>query len=214
MTKSKEIRSITESVGDRDGVAYGYALRFDKLSQNLGGFVEQISPAATSKTLQESDVRALFNHDSSMLLGRTSSGTLRLTEDRDGLAYEIDLPDTSVGNDVRELLRRGDISGSSFGFRVIEDSWTETRDGFPLRTIEELALIEVSPVTFPAYLDTSSAIRGLAEARSLDLHTLIEAAESNNLAEALRASAEEEESDETDSGRVNPTVVRRSSWNF
>jgi HK97 family phage prohead protease len=202
MTKSKEIRSITESVGDRDGVAYGYALRFDKLSQNLGGFVEQISPAATSKTLQESDVRALFNHDSSMLLGRTSSGTLRLTEDRDGLAYEIDLPDTSVGNDVRELLRRGDISGSSFGFRVIEDSWTETRDGFPLRTIEELALIEVSPVTFPA------------EARSLDLHTLIEAAESNNLAEALRASAEEEESDETDSGRVNPTVVRRSSWNF
>ena len=207
-----EVRNLLEPVevhgeGGRL-VAHGYAARFDKLSQNLGGFVERISPGAFKKTLKEADVRALFNHDPHLVLGRNISGTLRMSEDSDGLAYEIDLPDTSVGRDVAVLLERGDVSGSSFGFRVIDDVWDDAADGFPRRTLKEVALRDVGPVTFPAYVDASSAIRSLAEARSIDFDVLANAARADQLSEALRASDNEDE-DLEDNGRDALTIVHR-----
>lgn len=185
-----ELRTHTEKVELRDGehgpVAFGYAARFDTLSQNLGGFVERVAPATFTKTIQEADVRALFNHDSNFVLGRNRSNTLRMTEDEDGLAYEIDLPDTTTGRDVRELLERGDVTGSSFGFRTIDDEWGETEDGFPLRTLKAVALRDVGPVTFPAYTAAEAGLRSLAESRHLDLNEVLEAAKANELGDLLR----------------------------
>lgn len=168
----------------------GYAAKFDTLSQNLGGFVERIAPGAFTKTLAEADVKALFNHDANLLLGRSASGTLRMEEDETGLRYEVDLPDTTLGRDLRVLLERGDVSQSSFAFRVVRDDWGTDDQDRPVRTLVEVKLYDVSPVTYPAYLDTEASMRAalpsLAEARSLPLDDLIEAARANDLARALR----------------------------
>ena len=185
-----ERRSLEEPVefrakGDRKLTAGGYASMFDKRSQNLGGFVEQVAPSAFNKTVKEADVRALLTHDPSLVLGRTSSGTLSIGVDDRGLWYEVDLPDTTVGRDTAALIERGDITGSSFGFRMIEDEWGETEDGFPLRTLKQVALRDVSPVTFPAYTDSEVALRALSESRSLDLEVLVEAFRAGELERAL-----------------------------
>ena len=180
-----ERRTANEGVELREEgdtlTAVGYAATFDRFSQNLGGFVEQIRSNAFVSTLKQADVRALFNHEPDHLLGRSTTGTLRLSEDDHGLHYEVDLPNTTLGRDVAELLRRGDISGSSFGFRTISDEWGETDDGYPLRTLTEVALRDVGPVTFPAYTSTEASLRSLADDRNLDLTVLIEAAEANSL---------------------------------
>lgn len=170
-------------------VATGYAAVFGKRSLPLGrdAFVEVVSPRAFRKTLKEADVLALFNHDPAQLLGRTDARTLRLSVDEEGLRYEVDLPDTTLGRDVAELLRRGDLQGSSFGFQVIRDSWAELEDGTPLRTLEEVRLFDVGPVTSPAYPDASAALRSLAEARSVDPEVLRAAAEEGHLRGAITA---------------------------
>lgn len=164
-TEGIQVRSNEDGQGY---VAVGYAAVFEKTSERMGDFYESIDTRAFNKTLQEFDQVALFNHDTNSLLGRVSNNTLRLTVDERGLRYEIDLPDTATGNEVRELLRRGDLKGSSFGFRTIRDSW-EQRDGGPHRTLLEVALHEVSVVVFPAYADTDVALRSLDEWRSTDV---------------------------------------------
>lgn len=136
----------------------GYAAVFDKLSEDMWGFREQIARGAFRKTLQEANVRALLEHDPRWLLGSSQSKTLRLVEDDHGLHVEIDPPDTSAGRDVVESLRRGDLSAMSFGFRAIKEKW-ETKDEKPLRVLQEVALYDVSLVAFPAYPDTSVALR-------------------------------------------------------
>lgn len=136
----------------------GYAAVFNSNTDIGGYFFEQIAPGAFSKSLANDDVRALFDHDSGRLLGRKSAGTLRLEEDDKGLRVEIDLPDTSDGRDVAQLVERGDLDGMSFGFIVRHDEWDETADP-PRRTIHAVELREVSAVTFPAYPDTSLALR-------------------------------------------------------
>jgi len=208
-----EIRNNLEPVEVRGAagrlVAEGYAARFESMSQNLGGFTETIRPGAFKKTLKEADVRALFNHDPHLVLGRNVAGTLRLEENAEGLLYEVDLPDTSTGRDVATLLERGDISGSSFGFQTIADNWDDGQP-IPVRTLLEVALRDVGPVTFPAYVDASSALRCLAEARSLDYEVLAAAATSNKLSEALSVSVVGEA--EGDDGRDELTVVRRRSF--
>ena len=180
-----ERRTANEGVELREEgdtlTAVGYAAIFDRLSGNLGGFLERVSPGSFRSTLKQADVTALFNHDPNHLLGRSSAGTLRLTEDDKGLRYEVDLPYTTLGRDVAELLRRRDLQSSSFGFRTISDEWGETEDGYPLRTLSEVALRDVGPVVYPAYSDTEASLRSLAESRSLDLTDLLQAAEANNL---------------------------------
>lgn len=142
----------------------GYAAVFNKRSDLLGGFfVELIAPGAFDDVLTQ-DTRGLFNHDPNYLLGRTTSGTLRLSVDERGLAYEIDTPDTLTIRDlVVAPIARGDMSGSSFAMRVAPggDTWHE-EDGVVVRTIYKVAeLRDVGPVSFPAYPDSSAAQRSL-----------------------------------------------------
>lgn len=169
----------------------GHASVFNRTSQNLGGFVEQVAPGAFTKTIQEADVRALINHDPNLLLGRNKAGTLTLSEDNVGLAYEIDPPDTQVGRDWVVSMQRGDISQSSFSFRVIDVEWGLTADDFPVRTLREVALLDVGPVTFPAYLDADAGVSGraaladLAERRSVNLETVLEMVEHGELRDLI-----------------------------
>lgn len=142
----------------------GYAAVFERLADIGGYFQEKIAPGAFADAIQ-GDIRALVDHDTGRVIGRTKSGTLRLQEDGMGLLVEIDVPDTTEGNDLWELVGRGDISGMSFGFRVTKETWDETGD-VPVRTIEKLNLIEVSAVAWPAYEDTTLARRSLEEWRS------------------------------------------------
>src|SRR4051794_21687892 len=143
----------------------GYAAKFNKESRNLGGFVEGIAPTAFNRARGNDwpDVMARNNHDDNMLLGTTSAGTLRLSLDEVGLVYEVAPPQARA--DIVELVERGDVSKSSFAFRVIGDGgdeWGLTEQGFPLRTLHSVDLADVAPVNSPAYLDTSTALRSLA----------------------------------------------------
>lgn len=137
----------------------GYAAVFGQMSEDLGGFREQIAPGAFTKALG-GDVRALFNHDPNIVLGRTKSKTLRLAEDQKGLKIEIDPPNTAQSRSIIEALTRGDISQMSFGFRTIDDKW-ENIDGKIVRTLLNVELFDVSPVTFPAYPQTEAGLRSL-----------------------------------------------------
>jgi HK97 family phage prohead protease len=149
-----------EERADKTPILVGYAAVFGKRSVDLGGFTEEVSPGAFAKSIRSDDVVALVDHDPSLILGRTSAKTLTLSEDENGLRMEIDLPDTTVGRDLAVSVKRGDIKGASFGFRTISDDWNTT-DGKPHRTLLEAKLRDVSPVTFPAYPDTSIAMRSM-----------------------------------------------------
>lgn len=142
----------------------GYAAKFDRLASIGGYFDEKIAPGAFSDAI-DGDIRALVDHDPGRVIGRTKSGTLRLAEDGTGLRVEIDVPDTTDGNDLWVLVERGDISGMSFGFRVTKETWDETGD-VPVRTIHMLELHEVSAVAWPAYEDTTIGLRSLEAARA------------------------------------------------
>jgi len=137
----------------------GYAAVFDRPSEELGGFTEIIRRGAFTKTLQEADVRALWNHDPNYVLGRTKSGTLSLAEDDHGLRIEIIPPDTTWARDLMESIRRGDVDQMSFGFRTIRDRWQTDEQGKVVRELLEVALYDVSPVTFPAYPQTEVQVR-------------------------------------------------------
>lgn len=179
------------------GTIFGYALKYDTLSQNLGGFVETVARGAVDKSLADGlDILARYNHDDNMLLGRTASGTLRLSSDDTGLPYEVDLPDTSAGRDMATLAERGDVYQSSFAFYTMEDEWDVTEQGFPLRVLKQVRLVDVAPVNTPAYLDTSSGLRSLAEARGLSFDDVREAAEANRLGDLMTTApvADEERS--------------------
>jgi HK97 family phage prohead protease len=165
--REQELRSLPNPVEFRAsekgiGTLVGYGAVFMRLSENLGGFVEQIDPAAFNKTLRDGGpVVARFNHEDNFLLGTTEGGTLRLSVDETGLRYEVDLPDTTAGRDVRVLAERGDLRYSSFAFRTISDSWDESPEGFPMRTLKEVALVDIAPVVSPAYRDTTTGLRCL-----------------------------------------------------
>ncbi len=141
----------------------GHAAVFDTFSEPIFGmFVERIQPGAFKRAIEEEqDVRALVNHDESAILGRTKSGTLELREDDEGLAIEIDPPDTSYAHDLIESIRRGDIDQMSFSFRATKELFSEGEgpNGEDVRDLIDVDLFDVSPVTFPAYPDTDLAVR-------------------------------------------------------
>lgn len=137
----------------------GYAAVFNSLSEDLGGFREKIAPGAFKGSM-DADVRALFNHDPSLILGRSRSGTLRMTEDQHGLAVEIDPPNTAAARSIMEALKRGDVDQMSFGFRTLGDAWDRSGDEI-VRTLTAVELLDVSVVTYPAYPATEAAVRSL-----------------------------------------------------
>jgi Escherichia/Staphylococcus phage prohead protease len=146
----------------------GYIAKFNSQSEVMfdpevcsGPFVEIIAVGAFTRTLSGSpDIRALYNHDTSAVLGRTNAGTLTLREDEVGLAFDLTLPDTQVARDLRASVQCGNVDGCSFGFFVVEDR-VELRPGLPaLRTLIEVDVFEVTPGTaFPAYGSTTLALR-------------------------------------------------------
>lgn len=141
----------------------GYAAKFERMSQNLGGFVEVVDRGFFNKSRGDGwpGVLARHNHDDNMLLGTTGAGTLRLMLDEIGLDYTVDLPQTRM--DVWELVDRQDVRQSSFAFITFEDDWTTSDQGFPLRRLVSGRLIDVASVNTPAYEDTSTGLRSLAE---------------------------------------------------
>ena len=146
------------------GTIVGYAAVFGKFSEDLGYFREKIAPGAFTACLRQ-DVRALKNHDPSFLLGRSTSKTLRMVEDEFGLKVEIDLPDTQVGRDTAVEVGRGDMDGQSFSFTTDIDQWDYSGD-VPIRTLIKVrTLYDVGPVTYPAYTDTSAAMRSLTASK-------------------------------------------------
>jgi uncharacterized protein len=166
MDKNYERRAVNyeaRMVSDDSGnYVEGYAAKFDTRSEDFGGWEETIATGAFDDVLGD-DVRALIDHNPEKIIGRSKSGTLSLVVDDIGLKYRALIPDTTYGNDLKKSLERGDIDQSSFGFRVKDADW-ETRDGKEVRVIKKLErLFDVSPVTFPAYQDTSVAKRSLQE---------------------------------------------------
>jgi len=142
----------------------GHAAVFNSLSEDLGGFQERIAPGAFSSSIESDDIRALFNHNADIVLGRNRAGTLKLAEDETGLHVEINPPDTQAARDLAVSIDRGDIDQMSFGFMTLEDSWQVVEEK-NVRTLIRAQLFDVSPVTFPAYPDTDVAVRSLNAAR-------------------------------------------------
>lgn len=172
----------------------GRAIVYNAYSRDLGGFIERVEPGFVAQTLSDgADVLARWQHDSDMLLGRTSAGTLTLADGADGLDYSVPLPDTSYARDLAALAARGDVRHSSFAFRLMPegDMWGLTDQGTPLRTLKRGggALIDVAPVVSPAYPDASSGLRSLAEQRGLDLDVVTAAAKAHELGTLLRSRA-------------------------
>lgn len=160
---SGEVRA--EQSGEQPTTIIGYGSVFDSRSEIiLGSFREIIRPGAFDEVLND-DVRALFNHDPNFILGRRTAGTLALSVDEKGLRYDITSPDTQTIRDlVIAPMMRGDISQSSFAFRVARDGeeWYQDEDGVVIREITKFSrLLDVSPVTYPAYHEADSAVRSM-----------------------------------------------------
>ena len=131
------------------------------------GATERIAPGAFKRSIESlQDTRALFNHEPDKLLGRISAGTLKLEEDGRGLLYTISLGETSTARDVKEMIKRGDLTGSSFSFTIAEggEEWRDTEEGRQIRHITDVNLLDVGPVTFPAYAGTSANSRSVKAA--------------------------------------------------
>lgn len=161
-----EVRTIE---GTENRVVGGYVNKFNQQSSLMRDrwgdeFVEVISESAFNKTLETKSQKALWNHNTDLVLGSVSAGTLNLFVDGIGLRCEITLPNTTWGNDAYESIQRGDVDGMSFGFRCVEDMWSKTqyedREIYK-RTILEVELFEVSPCVFPAYPDSQINCRSL-----------------------------------------------------
>ena len=169
---------VVESRSDGRAAIIGYAAVYNRLSLDLGGFKEEILPGAFDRILSKrgKDVVALFNHDSNIVLGRTSSGTLELSSDEKGLRYVVTPPVSRA--DVLELIQRRDVRGSSFAFTVEakNESFRTGEDGKAVRQIREVSgLYDVGPVLVPAYPATSAAVAMRSYEAWLASHTPVDA---------------------------------------
>lgn len=142
----------------------GYAARYNQRSVRMFDFFEVIRPGAFTGAI-DADVRAFWNHDYRQVLGRTTAGTLALRDDADGLHFSLDLPKWAKG--YHETVKRGDVSGMSFGFAVKKDDWQKLEGDLWLREILSVDLFEISPVTFPAYSATSLDTRSLGDTQEI-----------------------------------------------
>ncbi len=181
---------------DTDGYPIGFkghAAVFDKRTAignpKSWGFWEQVARGAFAKTIKESDVRFLHNHNPDLVLARNTAGNLTLSEDKVGLLADANMTPTSYARDLALSLERKDVSQMSFGFRVVKDQWETLDDDTELRTLMEVQLFDVSTVTYPAYDDTDAALRaaGIADVVALAEHLGMAAADRERLAKGIRA---------------------------
>lgn len=208
-----EFRSLAEPIEFRsDGgklVAAGVAMRYDTRSKPIGGqFREQFKPGSLAKTIREQDVRSHLEHGGPYL-ARSGAQTLRLIDSRSELAYELDLPDTTAGRDAAALLERGDIKGSSIGFRALPDGdeWSVDEEGMALRTVNEARLALIDLTVAPAY-DSSTASMAL---RSLGITA--EGLDAASLAALIASPSGEGDPAGHEEGRETPTLyVPHSGW--
>lgn len=156
-TRRIDLPMTTRAVKSGVGRLEGYAAIFNSPATIGDQFVEEVAPGAFRSSLAGNDVLALFNHNPGAILGRMSNLTLSLSEDGKGLAFVLDLPETTHGRDTIELVKRGDVLGMSFGFVARADEWDLPRTGLPRRKLMDVDLYEVSVVAMPAYPDTSVA---------------------------------------------------------
>jgi HK97 family phage prohead protease len=170
----KEIRQLENltlevragGTGGQSKTIGGYAIKYNSptlIVDRWGDqFLEEFSPGAFESSLESRSQKALWNHDISKPLGSVKSGTLRFNPDLSGLNYDVDTPNNTWGNDAYESVQRGDVDGSSFGFRCIKDVWSEVEyEGQEIykRSIIQADLLEVSPCTFPAYESSEISVR-------------------------------------------------------
>ena len=159
MNKEFEIRAATLSTDDDNQKLVGYVVKGNSPSEVLYcDFVESFAPNAFSESLASGeDVRALFEHDHTKLLGRTRAGTLKLEEDATGLRFELTPPDTTIGRDLLVSVARGDITGMSFGFWAKEETWNFDVEPYQ-RTVTKADLFEITVTSIPAYPESSVEI--------------------------------------------------------
>jgi HK97 family phage prohead protease len=201
--KANEPEVRTNSVdfevrAEGDGMSFtGYASVFNSPSEDLGGFIEYVAPGAFKRSLQSrNEVKLLWNHDSGEPLASLRGGSMQLVEDERGLKVTAQLPQTSRGRDVAELLRTKVIDSMSFGFNVIKDTWS--RDG-QTRTLESVRLFEVSIVSFPAYESTTAQVRSQPTINP------------DQLADALLKLESGEELDEASASLITEVVTKLKS---
>lgn len=159
-------RRAAASLSQNGRTLFGYAARFGDQT-SIAGWTEVIQSGAFQRTLaapSAKSIRAVYEHDDKALLGRVGAGTLRLSEDDKGLAFELDLPDTSLGRDLAELVKRGDVAGCSFGFIPVGERW----DG-EVRSLLDVDLHEITITANPAYPTTSLRLRSLKGMPKLEL---------------------------------------------
>jgi HK97 family phage prohead protease len=188
------------TAGNFTGHAAVFGSRSEYLRDRWGyGWYEEVDPAFFDDALRSSDVRCLFNHDPSLILGRSAPGrtanTLALRTDTQGLVYDCEKGEQSYASDLALSMKRGDVTQSSFSFSVAEDKWGETKEGVPLRTLLRAgSLFDVSPVTFPAYPDADAGCRSglsnLAEQRSLPIEEVVEACKRGELGKVIGSAGE------------------------
>lgn len=142
----------------------GYAAMYDRFSEDLGGYRTKIAPGAFDRVIQAADCRFLVNHDPNLLLGRTTSGTLRLFTDAKGLGFEAEPPASAITDHYAAAIERGDMDGCSFTCDIDIDQWDFSGET-PIRTLIGLSeLYDIGPVTYPAFRDTSVAVSHALEA--------------------------------------------------
>jgi HK97 family phage prohead protease len=205
--RAPEQRTIdvdVQALDTRGRTVHGYAALYGALSEDLGGFREQLAPRAFAGVVND-DVRALLNHDPNEVLGRTKSGTLRLFDEERGLRFELDLPDSPLGENVREAVRRGDLDGASFRFEVGEEDWQNE-----VRTIKTVkALRDVTLATYPAYPAASIELRTKPEAKEETMETKTESHEEEEVRSAGSLRVEDRASDER---RTLLNEFRQAGW--
>jgi HK97 family phage prohead protease len=193
---NRQIETRLEGDNDKPKIV-GYAARFYDAAdpgteyELWPGLVERIMPGAFDEAAKEDDVRCLFNHDPNQVLGRTKSGTCRLSIDAVGLRYEDDPPDTECGRTVVANLKRRDVTGSSFAFSVVEERWIRREDGPDVRELVKLRLWDVSPVTYPAYEGTTAGVRAkiLSDTEARDRYEAWRKQEASHDADAVEVDA-------------------------
>lgn len=160
------VQLVEREEGESPSIA-GYASVFydgtaDTQYELWPGVVERVMPGAFDRAVKEKhDVRGLFNHEPSNLLGRVSAKTMLLSTDKKGLRYDINPPDTQVARDVVTNIRAGNLSGSSFAFVIRGEEWRK-EDGAEVREITDVDLFDVGPVTYPAYESTTTGVKSVA----------------------------------------------------